>query len=993
MARADGTIIIDTEIKEDGVRAGIEDIKKSLARMTKKLDGIKNAFDEAFSGDFAKESVSDQKKIQSEIDQTKESIDSLADSDKELSAQMQRDTSSEKFSDLKEEVNQAEDKMDSLGDSAKSAAGEFDDAVDSMSESADNLGKVLGDLGDGLDDLNTSTKLGNLMQASETLSEVGGKVIEFGKSTMEMSSDVQSAVTKVNGYFGLTGDAAEQMGTVVENVFKTGVTDSLDEVANAVISVNNNLKNLDPTTLETITTQAINMEQVFGSDMNETMRGVNALMVNFGLDAQTAMDYLVTGTQNGLDKTQELGDNLSEYSGKFAEAGYSADEYFQLLNNGLEGGFYNLDKVNDAINEVTTRLADGTIEESIGSYSEKTQELFEAWKNGGATQKDVIESIVSDISSTTNQQEAMNMAALAFGTMAEDGGLRAITSLTSVGDAYDDISGKAAALGESTTTPMQEMQAAVNEMKIALAPLGTQLAQLAAEVLPVVVDAIISLIEGFISLPGPVKTFIGVLAGVLALLSTLAPIITTIMTVITTIGSAALLPIIGIIAGVVAAVTAAIAIFQNWGAITEWFSGVWTAVCTTVQNIWQIVSTAVISAVQTFVTWIQQAWTSLISTISSVMQNIQTTIINVWNAILSNPVVQTIVDTVHILFQTLSSTLQGIWEGIKSIAESAWELIKNVILAPVLLLIDLVTGDFDALKSDIQNIWENIKNAAQSIWESIKSIISSVVDGIKATVTTVWQSIKSTIKSILDAIRGTVENIWNSIRNFITNAVNGIKTGAVNGFNSMKNGISNAIRAIPGIIQNMFNRVSNIIGNLISNAFSWGSDFINGLKNGIMSGVNAIVDAVKNVANSIRSFLHFSVPDVGPLADADEYGPDFMDLLATGITKNIKSVRKAAEGAAYAMNAPLSTAKLPNLSRGTTVPEMSTVTNYNNTINNTGSDVGQLIALMNQFLSSNQDSNKNQRITIKVNRKTLFDMMIDEAKLRQGQTGQNVFEL
>ena len=50
--------------------------------------------------------------------------------------------------------------------------------------------------------------------------------------------------------------------------------------------------------------------------MNETLRGVNSLMTQFGLDAQTAMDYIVAGTQNGLDKTNELGDNLSEYAGE-----------------------------------------------------------------------------------------------------------------------------------------------------------------------------------------------------------------------------------------------------------------------------------------------------------------------------------------------------------------------------------------------------------------------------------------------------------------------------------------------------------------------------------------------------------------------------------------------------------------------------------------------------------------------------------------------------
>ena len=79
---------------------------------------------------------------------------------------------------------------------------------------------------------------------------------------------------------------------------------------------------------------------------------------------------------------------------KSHRAGYSASEYFQLLNNGLDGGAYNLDKVNDAINEVTTRLADGTIEEAIGSYSTETQGLFKAWQDGGATQKQVIDSIV-----------------------------------------------------------------------------------------------------------------------------------------------------------------------------------------------------------------------------------------------------------------------------------------------------------------------------------------------------------------------------------------------------------------------------------------------------------------------------------------------------------------------------------------------------------------------------------------------------------------------
>lgn len=328
------------------------------------------------------------------------------------------------------------------------------------------------DAGSSLEEVNGKLDAGNMMQAADAMTGAGDMIVSAGEKAAGAFTSLEGTVSRVNTYFGLTGDAAESMGTVVENVFKTGVTDSLEEVGNAVITVNQNLKDLDPSQLETITTQAMTMEQVFGSDMNETMRGVNALMVNFGMDAQEAMDYLVTGSQNGLDKTQELGDNISEYSGKFSQAGYSAQEYFQLLQNGLEGGAYNLDKVNDSINEVTTRLSDGTIGEAIGQFSQETQKTFKAWQEGGATQKDVINSIVGDIANCKNQQEQLTMASTAFGTLGEDANMDVITSLTTLGDEYNNVSGAAQQMSENSTTPMQELQAALNELQTALAPVG-----------------------------------------------------------------------------------------------------------------------------------------------------------------------------------------------------------------------------------------------------------------------------------------------------------------------------------------------------------------------------------------------------------------------------------------------------------------------------------------------------------------------------------------
>ena len=291
---------------------------------------------------------------------------------------------------------------------------------------------------------------GNLMEAADVIADLGEKVMDLGGKAVETFQNIEGAAIKVNARLGNTGEEAEKNADLIKKVYESGLGDSMDSVANAVLLVKDNLKELNDADLEKIISNGLILEDTYGVDMTESLRGTNALMEYFGLSAVEAMDFLIAGTQNGLDKTNELGDNLSEYSGKFAEAGYSTQEYFQLLQNGLDNGAYNLDKVNDAINEVTTRIADGTIAESLSQINEKTgkleessvgwgsnvEDVFKQWQQGGATQKQVIDAIVADIQSTENQQDKLNKAALAFGTMAEDGSMKFISSLTSVGETY-----------------------------------------------------------------------------------------------------------------------------------------------------------------------------------------------------------------------------------------------------------------------------------------------------------------------------------------------------------------------------------------------------------------------------------------------------------------------------------------------------------------------------------------------------------------------------
>lgn len=783
----------------------------------------------------------------------------------------------------KADINQLTAALDTLDDGQ---------AIQNLIQELKEAGNQADNTSEQLENMGNTLAGGVMLEAADQLSAVGDKITELGGKAADAFTETQDATVKASTYFAETGDAAKQTADVIKDVYGQGVGDSMDSVSDAVITVKENIKDLDQATLTNLTEQALTLESMYGKDMSETLRGVNALMTQFGLDAQTAMDYVVTGTQNGLDKTNELGDNLSEYSGKFAQAGYSAQEYFQLLQNGLDGGAYNLDKVNDAINEVTTRLVDGTIADSIGSYSTKTQELFAAWQQGGATQKDVINSIVADIAGCTNQQEALNMAATAFGTMAEDGNAKFITSLTTMGSTYDSVTGSAQNMYSQSTTEAQKFEATQRQLQQALVPVGEALMSLANDILPPVAAAIQTVGDFFNNLPGPIKNFVIILGALIAAFTALAPAIAAVAIAVTAL-EVPLLPIIGIIAGVAAAIAGIIAIVQNWGAITEWFGNVWAAVKEKCSQIW----TAICAF---FTETIPAAWDSLVAKFqaipewwSGIWTQVKTFFENTWNAIMQNPVVQTIVTTIQTLFQNLVSTLQGIWSGLTQIASGAWELLKNTILAPVLLLIDLVTGNFIQLASDAQNIWNNIKNAAAQIWSGIKQVVSSIASGLANGVKIAITGLQNALSSIWSAVKNAASNAWNGIKSFVVNTANNLKQAAVNAFNNLVSGIRNTLSSLGNIVRNGFQSAISFITSLPSRALQWGADFINGIARGIRNAIGAVTSAVSNVASKIRSFLHFSVPDEGPLTEYESWMPDFMKGLAKGINQSKKIVTDA----------------------------------------------------------------------------------------------------
>ena len=161
------------------------------------------------------------------------------------------------------------------------------------------------------------------------------------------------------------------------------------------------------------------------------------------------------------------------------------------------------------------------------------------------------------------------------------------------------------------------------------------------------------------------------------------------------------------------------------------------------------------------------------------------------------------------------------------------------------------------------------------------------------------------------------------------------------------NGITSTVGSIKDAIVNGFTAAIDFIKSLPSQAVQWGIDMIQGIANGITGAVGKVTDAVKNVAGNIKSFLHFSVPDEGPLTDYETWMPDFMGGLAQGIKANRKNVIDEIKSLTSDMSSLMN---LRTASYGTAA---------NSTIGNRSTSITQNVNIDNSYTGGSIDAQRN----------------------------------
>ena len=295
-------------------------------------------------------------------------------------------------------------------------------------------------------------------------------------------------------------------------------------------------------------------------------------------------------------------------------------------------------------------------------------------------------------------------------------------------------------------------------------------------------------------------------------------------------------------------------------------------------------------------------------------ENVKEVAIAVWEAIKNffTAAWEAISSTAQAVWNGIKDFFSGLWEGIKTIFSTVVEVIKTIITTYFNIYKTIITTVLNAIKTVFTTIWNGIKTVVTTVvtaiqtfittaWNAIKNTVTTVLNAIKTVITTVWNAIKTAVTTVVNGIKSTISTVWNSIKSVVTSVVNSIKSTVTTVFNNIWSGIKGTMGKIVSSIKEGFNQAISFITSLPSKALQWGKDMIMGIVNGIKSCIGAVGDAVSSVANKIKSFLHFSVPDEGPLTDYESWMPDFMKGLAKGIEDSKSMVAKAMDGVAADM--------------------------------------------------------------------------------------------
>lgn len=611
---------------------------------------------------------------------------------------------------------------------------EFTNPSKAVNTAAKNMEKRISEVGDKFKAVGAVfDSVGSAMSKTIT-----APIVAAGTAAFKFASDSENAFQSFAAVTGTTADEMERYKDIINEIYAQDFGESMDDVANSLAIVKQNMSRLDDKSLSGVTKYALTLSDALGMDVAESSRAAETMIKNFGISATQAFNLIAQGSQNGLDYSGEMIDSINEYSVQFQKLGMDADDMFSIFANGVENGAFNLDKIGDAVKEFSIRAIDGsdTTAEGFKALGMNADEMAKKFAAGGEGAKEAFEQVIGALADMDDPVEQSIAGVNLFGTMWEDLGPQVVTSLSTMSNSIDSTKNS---MDELVNTKYNTLSSAMSSMwrtiqTDVLQPIGKQLIPYVSKA----IDKINQLTKWWNKLePATQKNivkFAGIAAAIGPALLAFGKLHTGIGNAITSFGNikAATMKaggamklifspankVILLIAGVAAV---AYLVYKNWDKIVAAFEKVKAAMGRFIE----VAGEKINSAIETFSTFVSYVWDTFQTKVSEAISKVQEVFGNI----------------VDFLKDTWSSGVQLAMETVGEYIDTWKTGIDTVI--------ESVKGIMNGIVDFINNVFSgNWKGA----WESLKNIVGNAFSGLEALVKTPINAVIGLVNKAIGAI-------------------------------------------------------------------------------------------------------------------------------------------------------------------------------------------------------------------------------------------------
>ena len=799
------------------------------------------------------------------VKETKEKLETLKTAAEQADEALKNGTiTQEQYDGLQREIAETEAKLKSLEEQANQSA----TALQSIAAKGEKL-QTLGN---------------NISNVGTRLLPVTGAVVGLGTAAVKVAADFDSAMSQVSAVSGATGedlealrDKAREMGAKTK-FSASEAAEAMNYMAMAGWKTEDMLEGIEG---------VMNLAAASGEDLATTSDIVTDALTAFGLSASDSghfADILAAASSNANTNVSMMGETF-KYCAPIAGAlGFSAEDTAEAIglmaNAGIKGS-----QAGTALRTIMNNLS-GDVKICGSSIGEVTV----ATTNADGSMRDLSD-ILADCRTAfagLTESEKAQAAESLVGKNAMSGFLALMNAgegdIEKLSSAIANCDGTAAGMAETMQDnlagQLQILKSQLEELAISFGDLLMPAIRSIVGWIQKFVDWLNSMDEGtrkvivtvalVAAAIGPVLIIVGKVISAVGTIMTLVPKLAGVINAAKGVFAAfnavcAANPYVIIIAAIVALVAAFIYLWNNCEEFRQFWIDLWESIKEIAVAVWE--------ALKSF---FKAAWEAIKNTATTVWNAIRDFFSGLWEGIKSifTTVVNAISTFLSTAWNTIKNTVTTVWNAIKTFFTTIWEGIKNVFTTVVNAISTFLTTAWNGIKNTATTIWNAISGFFTSCWNGIKTGVTNAVNAIKNTVTTAWNNIKNTVTSIGNAIKTAVTTMWNNVTSAVKNAMSNV-------FSAVRDG---------------FSKVKEHITGLASQAFNWGKDLIMGIVNGIKSVISKVGEAASSVASKIKEFLHFSVPDRGPLTDYESWMPDFIGGLAKGIEKSRGMIEQAMQG-------------------------------------------------------------------------------------------------